>query len=507
MPERRATAAATRDFAARFVATAPHGHAPLGTTGLTASRIGFGGYRVDAETPLHRQSLEEALAAGCNLVDTSTNYTDGGSERLAGQVLRDLEGRGRLARDQVIVVSKIGYVQGQNLDLAGERERAGRPFPEMVKYAEGCWHCIHPDFLRDQLQRSLERLQLESLDVCLLHNPEYFLSDAAKHGEGDLEAARAEFYRRAREAFTFFEEAVRQGLLQWYGVSSNTLVSPAGDGEATSASRFLMAAREAGGPGHHFRVLQMPMNLFEPGGALIANTGEEGRATPLEAAVQAGLGVLVNRPLNAFAGQRLLRLADPPVPGESASLPDLLAALSRLGDEYRASIAPHRKGDTLGGVTPDHLFQLVEEVATLPGQVSDASHWQQIEQQYVVPRINYVVRALAQGLEPEMAAAWQSWWARFLPSLQALLREVGRQASLSGREQARTIAAAIDPALPAARRGEPLSRKALWTVASTPGVSCVLVGMRRPEYVRDALGVLAWPPLPDPQAVYRSLQT
>ena len=43
--------------------------------------------------------------------------------------------------------------------------------------------------------------------------------------------------------------------------------------------------------------------------------------------------------------------------------------------------------------------------------------------------------------------------------------------------------------------------------AARAGFRFMTVDMRRPEYVRDALGVLAWPPLPDPQAVYRSLQT
>jgi aryl-alcohol dehydrogenase-like predicted oxidoreductase len=55
----------------------------------------------------------------------------------------------------------------------------------------------------------------------------------------------------------------------------------------------------------------------------------------------------------------------------------------------------------------------------------------------------------------------------------------------------------LDPLLPAERRGESLSRKALWVAASVPGVSAVLNGMRTPAYVDDALGVLAWPPLPE----------
>src|SRR5262249_53904091 len=189
-------------------------------------------------------------------------------------------------------------------------DRAGSPFPEMVRYTEGCWHCIHPDFLRDQLERSLDRLRLETLDVCLLHNPEYFLSDAKKRGgNSDLPFLRAEFYRRVREAFAFFETEVARGRIGWYGVSSNTLVSAADDPEATSMTHFLKAAEEAGGEKHHFRVAQFPMNLFESGGALLLNCGPERGRTPLEAAMQAGLAVLINRPLNAIVGNRLIRLA------------------------------------------------------------------------------------------------------------------------------------------------------------------------------------------------------
>jgi aryl-alcohol dehydrogenase-like predicted oxidoreductase len=68
------------------------------------------------------------------------------------------------------------------------------------------------------------------------------------------------------------------------------------------------------------------------------------------------------------------------------------------------------------------------------------------------------------------------------------------------------VSETIDPLLPEERRRESLSRKALWTVASTPGVTCVLVGMRRADYVDDALGVLPWPPLADPPRVYRRVK-
>src|SRR2546425_11207224 len=262
----RATAEGTRRHLATFAAHAPHGHAPLGRTGLTVSRLGFGCYRVDDETPDHREALAASFASGCNLIDTSTNYTDGGSERLVGQVLQESCRAGRPAREALVVVSKIGYVQGENLSLAMERERSGFPFPEMVKYMDGCWHCIHPDFLRDQVARSRERLRLETVDVCLLHNPEYFFSDAKKHSHGrPLDELRAEFYRRVREAFAFFEEVARRYEIGCYGVSSNTVVAAPDEPEATSVTWLLNAAEEAGGTGHPLRGRPRPDNPFQAG--------------------------------------------------------------------------------------------------------------------------------------------------------------------------------------------------------------------------------------------------
>ena len=103
-------------------------------------------------------------------------------------------------------------------------------------------------------------------------------------------------------------------------------------------------------------------------------------------------------------------------------------------------------------------------------------------------------------------ALWESWRPRYLGELHKLMAEFRRQGASKSRRQSDAVAAAIDPLLPAERRPESLSRKALWVLASTPGVSCVLNGMRTPSYVKDSLGILAWPPLADVIAVYRAVQ-
>ena len=353
------------------------GYRVLGGTGLAVSIVGFGGYRTGRVDPAHRAALRAALEAGVNLIDTSSNYMLGDSERLVGEVLAERI----VPREEVVVVSKVGYLQGPNLELAQQREAAGRPFPEMVKYADGVWHCISPEFLDDQLGRALDRLQLETIDVLLLHNPEYFLSEAAHHPDRTPpEDTRAAFYDRLRRAFEYLDEAVADGRIGAYGVSSNTCVSPVDDPEATSVTRMHDAS------GGRMAVLQLPYNLLETGALLERNTPD---GTALEAAAQRGLGVLVNRPLNAMAPGHghLVRLADPP---------------------------------------------------------------------------------------------------RQHPRLAAQVRAV------------------LEPRLPPGLRGESLSRLAIDFVASSPGVTSVLNGMRDPAYVADAVGVMRLPPLRDVSALARA---
>ena len=167
-----------------------HAIRTFGRTEFQVSSIGFGGYRVHYNSVEHARALRYSLLNGFNLIDTSSNYSDGGSETLIGNLVNEMIERRELDREEVVVVSKVGYVQGQNMQIAQENEARGRAFPEMVKYMDGCWHCIHPDFLQDQLSRTLERLQISALDVYLLHNPEYFLSDLKKKGETGVDSIR-----------------------------------------------------------------------------------------------------------------------------------------------------------------------------------------------------------------------------------------------------------------------------------------------------------------------------
>ncbi len=298
-------------------------YTPLGRVHPRVSRAGFGCYRVDDRVPSHRRALSDALAAGVNLIDTSTNYADGHSETLVGQALAEAIAGGGSRREDVVVVTKAGYLQGGNLDEARRRARTGRPWTEVVEYGADLWHAISPDFLADQLTASLARLSLARVDVFLLHNPEYFLTDAAHRGVPRNEA-RLVFYDRAARAFRHLESEVASGRIGAYGVSSNTLVVGHEREDAVSLPRLLSLA----GPG--FGVVQLPFNPIETG-AREPIHAEDGRSA-LDVALSAGLGVLVNRPFNAFSGSGLVRFADLPAEALRSSGRDAAWEKSRVAE-------------------------------------------------------------------------------------------------------------------------------------------------------------------------------
>ena len=106
MIKSRALAENTKDFSEKFPSLL---YKPLGKTGFTVSACGFGAYRVDYRVKEHFESLEYAISSGINLIDTSANYSDGGSEILIGNVIGDMITQGKMLREEIVIVSKGGY--------------------------------------------------------------------------------------------------------------------------------------------------------------------------------------------------------------------------------------------------------------------------------------------------------------------------------------------------------------------------------------------------------------
>jgi aryl-alcohol dehydrogenase-like predicted oxidoreductase len=446
--------------------TPPPSFKPLGTTGLWCHPLGFGCYRIEEDNPSHEAALRAYLEQGGNLIDTSANYTDGGSERTIGRIVREID------RSAVILVTKAGYIQGDNMRLAQSRK-----FPEVVKYGPGLWHCIHPEFLATQIERSRERMGVATLDIFLLHNPEYFLMACAKRSI--TAADNEEFYRRIREAFAFLEEQVASGVVRFYGISSNHFPLPANDPTHVSLARCLSEA-ESVTPNHHFRVVQFPLNLFETGAVTeINNNG----LTTLEFCAAHGLGTLANRPLNAFAQQCLVRLADFIPPGSRVSLDDLSHQLSPLRSHEAVLAADFGLPLMSGKGLAEWLLQLAPRL-DLP------LVWEQNAYRLVIAPVQQWLGQLK--VSPRQEAAFQSWRERFIELANDALTLVARFAAAQAQPRSDEIRQQLYR-FGYTGEGQTLSQMAINTLRSLPNLSCVLVGMRQVEYVTDALGVLRVP--------------
>ena len=488
----------------------PNGYKLLGATGWTTSRLGFGCYRVVDHAPEHREALEHALSQGINIIDTSTNYGGGSSEQLVGDVLNAQVNAGNLSRNQVIVVSKIGYVQGANLELAQTRQAAGKPFADMVHYTDNCWHCIHPDFLEDQLQRSLNRLQLQTLDICLLHNPEYFFAAQKKDPGIDIQSARDEFYRRIQTAFIYFEEQVQAGRIASYGVSSNSSAGPIDAFDTTSLTRMIQcatkAATQAGAQEHHFRVLQLPMNLLEAGACIEKNNGENGDKTVLKYASEQNIGILVNRPLNGIR-ESLIRLADFTsttdfAPSSVATCFSDVATLEHhLREQFDIPFATQS-----GSISVSKFFQWADELQGVAGEITGLPNWNQIENQMVRPKLQQVIQLLDSHLQGDHAQKWRSLRDDYLTRLNKLMAALKRTAATQSQKKSNQLSEAMEKHLPSEFHSKPLSQKALHAVTSSLGVSSVLCGMRQINYVDDALEVLSWADLGETTSLLKDTQ-
>lgn len=455
----------------------------FGKTGLWTSQAGFGCYRITPEIAHHRQSLRQALLSGINLIDTSTNYADGDSEALVGSVVAELIEAGRLTREELVVVSKVGYLQGKNYANSQARRSANQPFPELVTVSEGLEHCVHPEFIALQLTESLNRLGLGTIDAYLLHNPEYYLGWAHQIGM-EPDVARREYHRRIRQAFVHLESEAAKGRIRWYGVSSNTFPAELADAEFTALSALWEMAEDIHSD-HHFRIIQFPMNLLETGAVLVAN--QPRYQTVLEYAHDQSLAVMINRPLNAFSGNALVRLAEPAEPERLAD--NLITARIRAVGGSEARFWRRMLPDL---EIPDGLKLRLKEQLSIADPLkhywrnfSTYERWRQARDGHFYPRI----QAVMAFLEPHAAdnPEIMKWMSTHETVLIEVFEAIGSFYAEMLRSRITGLKKAIADADADWAESGTLSQKAVRALRTTRGISAVLVGMRHPDYVEDIL--------------------
>ncbi len=258
------------------------------------SNFAFGTYRISEHNPQHIESIREAINSGVKLIDTSSNYMDGSSERAIAIALREFDDN---IKDEIEIVSKVGYIQNTNMEKHNKN-----PFDEVVEYSDECYHSISATFINSQLSDSLERLEIKKLNCYLLHNPEYYLYDAINKNISK-DKRLDEIYNRIYLAFIQLEKEVKENRIGSYGISSNSF-SVASDSDEFLPYEDLItlaikASQKIGNKKHNFSTIELPINILEKNGLHCAAWAKENN-----------LRVLSNRPLNAQYGNVMYRLAE-----------------------------------------------------------------------------------------------------------------------------------------------------------------------------------------------------
>ncbi|MBI3854730.1 MAG: aldo/keto reductase [Planctomycetes bacterium] len=296
----RATAEGTAAYAKKQAkAHAQHWKSALG---FTLSSIGMGSYLGNADPVTdgkYAAALGKALESGLNVVDSAINYRYQRSERNLGAGLKKAIDAGVVARDQVLLCSKGGFISGDMGPPSKEwfdetYAKPGIAVPE--DFVAGC-HCMTPKYLRHEVEQSLKNFGVETIDVYYVHNPE------TQRPAVD----ETEFYARLTGAFRELEACAAEGKIQYYGAATwHAYRVPPAHESYVSLERTLACAESAGGKNHRFRVLQFPFNLGLPEALSHASQAVGERTLGvIDAAREAGLAVFASAPL--MQGQLLGR--------------------------------------------------------------------------------------------------------------------------------------------------------------------------------------------------------
>ncbi|HFU75592.1 MAG TPA: aldo/keto reductase [Arcobacter sp.] len=257
---------------------------------LVFSKLGIGTfnkepYKEENYVFHYIEAIKSAIENGINLIDTASNYRYGQSEKEIATALKELGDT--VKREELIICSKGGFIQ---LDY---------PFPEnpytwidenIIKTGlatkediELDQHCMTPDFLEWSCKKSLENLELDSLDIYYLHNPEMQL----------LRLGEKEFYKQIEKVFKRFEVLAEKGLFKSYGVAVWNGFTSENKDELLSLEKLVECAKKVGGENHRFKYIQLPFNMGKSSAyTTFTQKVDHQECTILQAAHKMGIGVI-----------------------------------------------------------------------------------------------------------------------------------------------------------------------------------------------------------------------
>jgi len=155
----------------------PLARVPLGRSGLSVTRLGFGGASIggiytavsDADA---QATVRRAWDLGIRLFDTAPLYGYGASERRVGAVLCDEP------RDSFVLSTKVGRLVRRPEEISPGADIDHQRFDGrddafyVVDGPERVVFDYSADGVRRSLEESLQRLGLDRIDVALIHDPD-----------------------------------------------------------------------------------------------------------------------------------------------------------------------------------------------------------------------------------------------------------------------------------------------------------------------------------------------
>jgi len=166
----------------------PHATAVLGNSGLSVTRLGFGGAplggwpaAIDEATAI--ATVDAAWELGVRYFDTAPYYGYGQSERWLGAALQ------RHPRDEYVLSTKVGRLV--------RRASVGGPRFFDAATADDVVTDYSSDGARRSIEESLERLGVDRIDIALVHDPDGRLDEAVEGALRGLAALREDGVLRA----------------------------------------------------------------------------------------------------------------------------------------------------------------------------------------------------------------------------------------------------------------------------------------------------------------------
>eukprot|EP00877_Chromochloris_zofingiensis_P007465 jgi/Chrzof1/2972/Cz12g06160.t1 len=226
---------------------------------ILLSSLGMGTYLGEADDLTDEQTLCALLFTithGWNVIDTASNYRNGRAESTVGKALSLLlagihasdfaKGRADVTRDALFISTKAGYLSPtlqQTLLTKG-----------LISHGDvvGGGHCMAPACLRASVEESLEKMNIETVDLLYLHNA----------AESQLPVVGLEvFLQRLKAAFLELEMLKTQGKLRGYGLATWDCFRVASTSNLyLSLQDVVDVAVDAGGEDHAFMAVQLPFN-------------------------------------------------------------------------------------------------------------------------------------------------------------------------------------------------------------------------------------------------------